>query len=529
MQEEVTGHISLGVDAWALGAFAGYLLLILGIGVLTARFSSRGIAEFFVAGRKMNRFVVALSAVVSGRSAWLLLGVTGMAYTMGASAIWAAVGYTAVECLLFLFYAPRIRRFAGRYDCITLPDFFARRFHDEDGRLRLAIAAVFTVFLVAYVSAQFVGGGKAIATSFGLSPTLGILLTGGFVLGYTILGGFLAVSLTDTLQGVLMLGALLALPALVAAELGGPGAVLAELRAFDPTLLDPLALSAGALIGFVGIGLGSPGNPHIVVRYVSIDDPRQFVYAAVVGTSWNALMAGGAVLIGLVGRLYVPEVEALPLADAENLFPVLAEAYLPGVLFGIVVAAIFAAIMSTADSQLLVMASTVVRDVYEQVWRRGEALSQERLVLLSRGVVASLVGFALLLGLAAEELVFWLVLFAWAGLGAAFGPTSLLAVFWKGVTRAGILAGIATGAATTVVWYLTPFLRERLYELIPAFALAFLATVLVSRRTRPPDDVDAMFRAMEEGEIAPDTAPAAAEPAAPWAPGVDGQSGGVIP
>ncbi len=518
MQEAAAERVLVGVDGWALGAFAAYLLLILGIGVVSARFSSRGLSEFFVAGRRMHRFVVALSAVVSGRSAWLLLGVTGMAYTIGASALWAAAGYTIVEGLLFLFYAPRIRRFAGRYDCITLPDFFAARFDDEDGRLRLAIAAIFTAFLVAYVSAQFVGGGKAISASFGLSPGLGIALTAGFVLGYTILGGFLAVSLTDTLQGVLMLAALLGLPLLVALDMGGAGAVVAELRAFDPTALDPLALSAGALIGFLGIGLGSPGNPHIVIRYVSMDDPRQFRYAAAVGTAWNALMAVGAVAIGLLGRLYVPEVEALPAADPENLFPALAEAYLPGVLFGVVVAAIFAAIMSTADSQLLVMASTVVRDVYEQVWRKGEALAQDTLVLASRGVVAGLVVLALALGLLAEELVFWLVLFAWAGLGAAFGPTSILAVFWRGTTRPGVLAGMVAGAATAVAWYLTPALRAAIYELVPAFAVGTLVTVVVSRLTRRPEETEAMFRAMLEGEIAPETAPEAEAPTAPLRP-----------
>ncbi|MEX0842962.1 MAG: sodium/proline symporter, partial [Gemmatimonadota bacterium] len=345
------------VSGWALSAFLTYLLLIVGIGLWAARFSSLGISEFFVAGRRMNRFVVAVSAVASGRSAWLMLGMTGMAYTMGASALWAAVGYTTVECLLFLFFAPRIRRFAGAYDCITLPDVFARRFNDDDGRLRMALAAIFTFFLVAYVSAQFVGGGKAISTSFQISPTVGILLTAGFVLTYTVLGGFLAVSVTDALQGILMVLTLLGLPILVALELGGPGAVLGELRAFDPGMVDPLALSIGALVGFVGIGLAAPGNPHIVIRYISIDDPAQFRYVAVVGTAWNALMALGAILIGLVGRVYFPELDSLPQADPENLLPVLAAAFLPAAVFGIVVAAIFAAIMSTADSQLLVMAS----------------------------------------------------------------------------------------------------------------------------------------------------------------------------
>jgi Na+/proline symporter len=210
-----------------------------------------------------------------------------------------------------------------------------------------------------------------------------------------------------------------------------------ELGAPRPGLPDPLALSLGAGLGFVGIGLGSPGNPHILVRYMSIASARQLRFAALVGTLWNVLMGAGAVLIGMVGRAYMNDVAMLPLADPENVFPVLAQQHLPAVVFGVVVAAIFAAIMSTADSQLLVAASTVVRDVYEKVVRKGEPLGQRTLVVLSRLVVTALVLVALILGWVADELVFWLVLFAWAGLGAALGPTSILALFWPRTTAGG--------------------------------------------------------------------------------------------
>jgi sodium/proline symporter len=486
----------MNIDAYALGAFAAYLLMLVAIGVGSARFSSAGPSEFFIGGRRMHRLVVALSAVVSGRSAWLLLGVTGMAWGMGASAIWAVAGYTVAELLLFLFYAPRLRRFSEAYDVITLPDFFAARFGDRDGRLRMLLAAVILVFMVGYVAAQFVGGGKAIGASFGVAPTTGVLVTATIVLLYTTLGGFLAVSLTDTVQGVLMLLGLVLLPVLMVLDRGGAGAVLSELAAVDPALLDPAALAAGAFLGFVGIGLGSAGNPHILVRYMSIRDARQFRFAAVVGTASNVVMGVGAVLIGLLGRLYFPDAALLPGGDTENLYPALAQQHLPPVLFGVIVASIFAAIMSTADSQLLVAASAVVRDVYEKVLRRGMALDPRRLVVYSRVVVVALVGVALGVGLLAQELVFWLVLFAWAGLGAAFGPTSILALAWRGTTRAGVFAGIATGTLTTVVWYFTPALKSRLYELIPAFLLALVVTIVVSRLTRPPHDAGAMFDAM---------------------------------
>lgn len=495
--QETPATVDVTASAYAVAAFVGYLLILVGIGAYSARFSSRGIGEFFVGGRKMNRLVVALSAVVSGRSAWLLLGVTGMAYAQGVSALWAVVGYTVVELWLFLTYARRLRRFSDVHDCVTLPDFYAARFRDRGGALRLLLGVVILVFMGAYVAAQFAGGGKAIGSSFGLSQATGVWITALIVLGYTVVGGFLAVSLTDTLQAFFMIFALVALPLVAVSDLGGWDAVAAELVAFDPTFLDPAALGLGAFLGLVGIGLGSPGNPHILVRYMSIDDAEQLRFAAVVGTFWNVVMGAGAVFIGLVGRVIFPVVEMLPAADQENVFPMLAQQQLHPIFFGVIVAAIFAAIMSTADSQLLVAASAVVRDFYEKVMHRDEEVPERRLVLLSRIVVAVLVAAAVVSALVAEELVFWLVLFAWGGLGAAIGPTSILALYWKGTTRAGVFAGLVTGTVVTFVWNLTPALDALLYELIPAFFLALLATWGVSLVTRPPDDVDALMEATE--------------------------------
>ncbi|MGW8265591.1 MAG: sodium/proline symporter [Longimicrobiales bacterium] len=495
MQEGVT-VAQIAVSGPAVAAFLGYLLLLLFIGVYSSRFSSQGVSEFFVGGRRMNRFVVALSAVVSGRSAWLLLGVTGMAYAIGASALWAVSGYTAAELILFLTYARRLRLFSEVHDCVTLPDFFAARFGDRDGRLRLTLALIILIFMVVYVSSQFVGGGKAMAASFGVPTNGGILITAAIVLGYTMMGGFLAVSLTDTLQAIFMMLGLVVLPFVAISDAGGWGPVLAQLRAYDPAFVDPVSLGFGAWLGFVGIGLGSPGNPHILVRYMSIRDPEQLRWAAWVGTSWNVIMGAGAVLVGMAGRIYFPEVGMLLAGDTENLYPMLAQAHLHPILFGVVVASIFAAIMSTADSQLLVAASALVRDVYQKVAKEGIEVPRKRLVLYSRGTVALLVGVALVLGWLAEELVFWLVLFAWAGLGAALGPTSILALYWKGMTRAGVFAGLLTGTIVTFVWNLTPVLDAFLYELIPAFVLAFFAAVLVSRRTTAPANAEEALKAM---------------------------------
>lgn len=485
--------------AVALTSFIVYLVVLLAIGFHAARASSANLGEFFIAGRRLNRFVVTISAVVSGRSAWLLLGVSGMAYARGASALWTVAGYTLAEFLLFLFYAPRLRRFAERYDCITIPDFFAARLGDHNDRLRPLLAIITFVFMIAYVAAQLVAGGKAMSASFGMEANTGVLVTAAIVLTYTTMGGFLAVSRTDVFQGILMIVALVVLPVVAVADLGGWRAMMTQLQAFNATMLDPWALSFGALLGFIGIGLGSPGNPHILVRYMAIRDPSQFRFVALVGTGWNVVMGAGAVIVGLAGRVYFPEVGLLPGADTEQLYPLLAEQHLPAVLFGVVVAAIFAAIMSTADSQLLVAASSVVQDVYVKVLRRGLALTGAQLVRYSRVTVVLIVLAALGLGFGAQEIVFWLVLFAWAGLGASFGPTSILALFWRGATRAGVAAGAIAGALTAIVWYYTPALRATLYELIPAFAVGLLVTVAVSRFTRKPDGVNEMFAAMRGG------------------------------
>lgn len=488
-----TQVISIAVNEYAVGAFIGYLLLLVGIGVYSTRFSSKGISEFFIGGRKINRFVVALSAVVSGRSAWLLVGVTGMAYSQGASAVWAVMGYIIVELFLFLYYARRLRNFSETYNCITVPDFFAERFNDKNGYLRIALVVVFLIFMIGYVSAQFVAGGKTFASSFGLTQTNGIIITAVIIMVYTVVGGFLAVSLTDMFQAIFMIFALVVLPFIAIWEGGGLPAVLSQLNGMEAGFVDPLAIGFGGLLGFLGIGLGSPGNPHILSRYMSIDDPKQLRWSAVIGTIWNVVMGWGAIFIGLAGRVYFPEVDLLPAADTENLYPALAHQHLHPVIFGVVVASIFAAIMSTADSQLLVAASAVVRDVYDRIMKKGQEIPQKKLVRYSRLVVVLLVIIALLFSLVAQELVFWLVLFAWAGLGAAIGPTSILALYWKGTTRMGIFAGLFTGTVVTIVWYYIPVLKDNLYELIPAFLLSLLATWLVSKYTEKPDNIEEAF------------------------------------
>ena len=428
----------------------------------------------------MNRFVVALSAVVSGRSAWLILGVSGIAFLQGLSAIWAVLGYTIVELFLFIYYAPRLRIFTEKYDCITIPDFYAARFNDKSGILRGLIVLIFVMFMVAYVAAQFAAGGKAFFAHFSISQLNGLLITAGIVLLYTLLGGFMAVSYTDVIQGFMMILALAILPLAGVHHVGGWKTFSAEIGTIDHQLLSISGISTIALLGYLGIGLGSPGNPHILVRYMSINDPAQFRYTAIVGTIWNLFMGFGAVLIGLVGRMLFIELNALPGADTENIFIALANDLLHPSLVGLVLASVFAAIMSTADSQLLVAASSIVRDLYEKIIKKDSKISSKKLSTYSRITITALVILAVLLGIYSKDLIFWFVLFAWAGLGASIGPTSLLALFWKKTTKAGVFTGLLSGTATVIIWKSNTYLDELFYELVPAFFISLVSTIIVS-------------------------------------------------
>jgi sodium/proline symporter len=491
---EDSGSLMADVGNQAVYAFIGYLLVIVVVGILAARFSSQGISNYFIGGRRMNMFVVALSAVVSGRSAWLLLGFTGTAYTMGLSALWAAAGYIIAEFFLFFYYAPRIRRFSEQADCITVPDFFEERFADRSGIIRGVVACIIIIFMIAYVSAQFVAGGKTFSAGFDLSLQQGILLTAAIILFYTLIGGFLAVSLTDTIQGVIMIIALLVLPLVVIIHLGGLGAFYIQAKMVNPGFINPFHLNWAVFTGFLAIGLGSAGNPHIVARYMSINNPSKLKATAVIGTTSNILMAAGALVTGIAGRIYFPDVSLLPYTDTENLYPSLASQHLHPVMFGVVISSIFAAIMSTADSQLLVAASAVVRDIYEKLLFRGKIIGQQKLVLMSRVAVFALVIISLIMAFIAQDLVFWLVLFAWAGLGASLGPTSILALFWKKTTGSGIIAGIITGALTVIVWNRIEWLKSMLYELVPAFFIALTVTFVVSFFTSQPRQINKIWK-----------------------------------
>jgi solute:Na+ symporter, SSS family len=285
-------------------------------------------------------------------------------------------------------------------------------------------------------------------------------------------------------RAFIMILGLVALPALGLYHLGGLGVLLSTLEQLHPAHVDPLSIGFGAFAGFLGIGLGSPGQPHVLVRYMSVRDPDRLRSAAVIGTIWNVVLGWGAVLVGLIGRVLIDEPAQLPGGDPELVFLVLSSHYFGPVIYGLLVGGIFAAILSTVDSQLLVVASTFVRDVYEKIVHDGRPLPESRKVGLSRLVVVLGGLVAILFAYLAQDLVFWLVLFAWGGLGAAFGPALIFSLAWRRTTRAGIITGMVTGAVVTVLWKQFFSGPTGVYELIVAFPAAALAIAFVSAAAR---------------------------------------------
>jgi len=463
----------------AFSVFVATLLLPIAVGLLAMR-RTRDQSDYFVGGRAMDRFTVALSAVSSGRSSWLVLGLSGMAWKMGLGAVWAIVGYITVEALQFVTIGRRLRRVTQQQGAITLLDYFEARFDDRRHLVRLLGAAIIGIFITAYVAAQFNAGAKTLTTALEIPLWASLLAAGALILVYMVLGGFVAVAYNDVIRAIIMLMGLVLLPVVGLVQLGGWGALSALLQQLSPEHLDPLALGAGAAIGFLGIGLGSPGQPHIVVRYMSIDDERNLVSSAIIGTFWNVVLGLGAIAIGLVGRAVVPETAGLPNEDPEMVYLVLSSQYFGPVLYGLLVGGVFAAILSTADSQLLVVASTFVRDIWEQVLRQGQVIEERQKLMLSRVVVVASGLLAMALAFIAKDLVFWLVLFAWGGLGASLGPALILSLYWRGTSKAGVVAGMLTGTAVTIVWKLWLKAPTGIYELIPAFSASLLAVVVAS-------------------------------------------------
>lgn len=502
------------VEPIAITILVLYLVGLLLIGFISSRKSSEGLTDFFLAGRNLNKWTVALSAVSSGRSAWLVLGVTGTAYATGLNAVWAVAGYITVEVFMFFYVAKRFRTYSENTGSITVPDILETRFNDKKHILRVVSAVIIIFFMIAYVGSQLVAGGGAFATSMGVSPSVGMWLTAFILLAYTMLGGFHAVSKTDVIQAGFMFVSLVLLPTVAVIGLGGFGPILDAMNTEGGGFISPFAFGFGAIIGLIGIGFGSPGNPHILVRYMSLKNVKEMRQAALISSVWNVLMGWGAVMIGLAGRAYFPDINMLPNGNQEQVFLSLGSEILHPLFFGFLLVAVLAAIMSSADSQLLVGSSAFIRDIYQKIIGKDKELPQKKLVLLSRITTVVFMGLSLILAFTAQEFVFWMVLFAFGGLGACFGPALLLSFYWKGVSKQGVLWGMITGLITVILvkqqpqwtYAFLPDIKELLnayffgitYEAVPGFIVATLFTVVVSLFTKKPDNAEEVLESLKE-------------------------------
>jgi sodium/proline symporter len=462
-----------------------YGLALLGIGLWSRR-ASRDVAGYFVAGKKLPSWVIAFSSNATGESAWLLLGLTGMGYAVGVHALWVVLGEVIGVALAWIFVASRFKAYTDRYDSVTVPDFLESRFRDVTNVFRWVSLVIIFSMVTAYTAAQFNALGIAFDAFLGLGPVAGILIGAIIVLFYTTVGGLKAVAYSDLLQGVLMFLGLLLLPIVGLAAAGGWQETMAVLRADDPALLSPMGSLGLTLPGvisavsFVGVGLAFLGAPQLLVRFMAARSRRDIVDGSLVAVISVIVFDLGAVFTGMAGRAIFPG-----LANAETVLPAMTAELLPVVFTGVFLVIVLAASMSTVDSLVILASSAIAHDVVEKIYRPGLTTEQISTIGKVTTVVIGALGVAFALG--EIRVIFWFVLFAWAGLASAFAPVVLCGLFWKRTTGAGAVTGMIAGFVTAMLWVLwfKPLTHD-LYEMIPGFLAGFGATVVVSLLTTPP-------------------------------------------
>lgn len=470
--------------------FFVYLVLMLAIGVYAYQ-RTKNSEDYFLGGRSLGPWPAALSAGASDMSGWLLLGLPGYAYAAGIEAFWLAGGLLLGTWLNWLLAAKRLRTYSITTDSLTLPEFFARRFNDKSKLIQTISAFFILLFFLFYTSSGLVAGGKLFETVFGLDYTTAVIIGTVCVVSYTLFGGFLAVAWTDLVQGLLMAAALAIVP-IVALE-GDFGNLQTQLADINPELLtlwngiDGKPLSGIAIISLVAWGLGYFGQPHILARFKASRSNKDIGTARRIAVVWTAVSMVGALLIGLVGLVYVTNNPSVALDDGEKIFMLLVNVMFHPVMAGILLAAILAAIMSTADSQLLVSSSALAEDLYKQIFNKDA--TSDQIVRMGRIGVVSISIIALLLAIKPDSSVLGLVSYAWAGFGAAFGPALLLSLYWSRMNRNGALAGIIVGGVTIVVWKQLSGGIFDLYELVPGFILSTIAIIVVSLLSGEPEEV----------------------------------------
>lgn len=488
----------MGASYETMVTFVIYIVAMVVIGLI-AYFATRNFSDYILGGRRLGSVVTALSAGASDMSGWLLMGLPGAIYLAGISESWIAIGLLIGAYLNWLFVAGRLRVHTElNNNALTLPDYFTGRFEDKSRLLRIFSALVILLFFTIYCASGIVAGARLFESTFGMEYETALWVGAAATIVYVLIGGFLAISWTDTIQAAMMLFALLLTPLFVVLSVGNWDAVVQSIQSVDPTNFDMTkGLSFIAIISLLGWGLGYFGQPHILVRFMAASSAKTIPAARRIGMTWMFLCLAGSVCVGFFGIAFFAENPELAVPVTENherVFIELAKILFNPWVAGIVLSAILAAVMSTLSCQLLVCSSALTEDIYKAFLRPGA--SQRELVWIGRSMVLLVSLIAIGIAHNPDSKVLGLVSYAWAGFGASFGPVVLLSVLWKRMTRNGALAGMVVGAITVLVW--KEFIGLGLYEIIPGFVLATLSIVVVSLMGAAPSAT--MVQRFEEAD-----------------------------
>ncbi|EJX5906982.1 sodium/proline symporter PutP [Campylobacter coli] len=475
--------------------FVAYAALMLYIGFYFYR-QNKNTEDYFLGGRSLGPVVSALSAGASDMSGWLLMGLPGALYASGLIESYIAIGLSIGALLNWSFVAKRLRIYTSVIaNSITIPDYFETRFDDDKHILRIVCAIVILIFFTFYVSSGLVGGAKLFEATFGIRYEYALTTGTLIIVAYTFLGGYKAVCWTDLLQGLLMMGALIVVPAVMLYHLGGFGEAMAVIEEIKPNALSMGEGGALSIVSALAWGLGYFGQPHILVRFMSIRSTKDIPAATFVGISWMVISLIGACFIGLLGIAYVHKFE-LTLQDPEKIFIVMSQLLFNPWIAGILLSAILAAIMSTASSQLLVSSSTIAEDFYKRIFNK-EA-SNKTVMNLGRIGVLLVALVAFVISTDKESSVLSIVAYAWAGFGASFGSVMLFSLFWSRMTRVGAILGMITGAVMVVLWknYLAELFNFPIYEIVPGFVAASAVIIIASLLTQVRPGTKAAYERM---------------------------------
>lgn len=487
-----------------IAAFVIYLGIMIYVGLRNAS-KNNSSADFFLGGRKVGPWVTALSAEASDSSAWLLMGLPGLCYLGGVQeSIWTAVGLIVGTYLSWLFVAKPLRKCSITFgDSITIPEFLSNRFKDKSHILSIVSVIFIVLFFTIYTASGFVACAKLFNSVFGLNYHAGLAIGLVVILCYTITGGYTAVCTTDFLQGSLIFIAFIVSTLIVVFSIGGVGDSINVFKNFQELAGTELkAFDGMGIISALAWGLGYFGMPHIIVRFMGIRSNSEVGKARRIGIIWMIISYIGAILIGTLGTVYLKKFGiTLDSVSAETVFSETMKNMYPAFIAGIFLCAILAASMSTADSQLLAASSAVSQDIFKGLIKKNA--EEKEVMIISRFTVFLIALIALLLSLNPNSSIFSLVSFAWSGFGGTFGPLILLSLYWKRTTAPGAIAGLICGGITDVVWHYIPASVAKifgLYEILPAFIVCLVVTVLISLLTKPDAEVLTKFEEYKKME-----------------------------